>query len=373
MIRKGLRAVFAAMAAIVFSAAASGCMQAPTSNVSIAKTKAVQYIKDKYGFDAEVIDASMDTRGGTTLDTALVTMEHDGREFYAEIDIKTDKGFDNYQADEIAKAFEDKINSEIPDGKLVRLDHFGHGYSSSRIFTDDKKDNGMVPKEAYFDGNDLTGVLENSSVSLIMYYTDTEFHDCELFRDIKRTDNSLQLVSFDSEEITEACIRSGYYYDDRDYLLYAPHITDRWETSRFHDGPLEQYDLRDGGDLLYYSPYADEDTEFTVTDIYPKPIVNAVNKKETGSILGDYCKAVTAGYRISAGDKNVGRIYVFYPADKLDVPENEIIHCAVYDRSTDDCNMPLSYNRGGYIVFETKTDALFCLVDTGQKFSSDPQ
>ena len=131
MIRKGLRAVFAVMAAIVFSAAASGCMQAPTSNVSTAKTKAVQYIKDKYGFDAEVIDASMDTRGGT-LDTALVTMEHDGREFYAEIDIKTDKGFDNYQADEIAKAFEDKINSEIPDGKLVRLDYFGHGVHRHR-------------------------------------------------------------------------------------------------------------------------------------------------------------------------------------------------------------------------------------------------
>ena len=375
MVRKRSWAVFAVMTAISFAAAASGCSLGQTSNVSTAKTKAADYIKDKYGFDAEIIDASMDTRGGlapleggTALSTALVTMEHDGREFYVEINTETDKGFDNYQVDEISKAFEEKINSEIPGGKLVLADYFGHGYTSDRIFTDDNDDNGMVPKEAYFDGNDLTGVLESSHISVIMYYTDTEFHDCELFRDFKRTDNSVQLVSFNSEEITDKCINSGFYFDEREYLLYAPHITDRWETSRFYDGSHGNYDLRDGGDFLYYSPYADEDTEFSVTDTDPKPVVNAANKEKTGSILKKYYTAVTPAYTLSTGDHDDGRVYVFYPIDKLDVPENEIITCAAYNRSTDYSNTPLSYHRGGYIVFETNVNTLFCLVDTGEKF-----
>ena len=321
----------------------------PVGNKNIAGEKAIAYVEDKYGIKAEVTDVRFDTHGGLAPlegggmdDTAMVDMEYDGKQFLVWIDVMTDKGYDNYQYEEITQAFEDKINSAIPDGTLVYISCWSSGYHDHSALV--KNDGGMVTKEAYYDGKDVSKVMDNANVSLIIYYVDTEFSDCGFFHEIEGCkDLDIELVSFDSEEELERAKNTGYYFDERDYLDNALHITDRWE---FHAGKgehLGKYNIKDAGYFLYYMEN-DEEAEMTVSTMGAYTVMNGHK-----FFRDEPHEPVTPGYILKAPDDYFGHIIIFYPTDDPSIPKDKHVSAVVKNGSDPD---PLCKRSGDHFMID---------------------
>ncbi|MBE5906504.1 MAG: hypothetical protein E7277_06895 [Lachnospiraceae bacterium] len=121
---------------------------------------AKEYIKEKYGFDADVKKCEHIYPGsGPVPDfspmptgNVYVTMHYDGQTFTVEIsgEKQTTEGYDDYQYDEIVSAFTGNFQTVTGLTPTEVLLGFG-------LHPGDEKHNGLV--STYFDGNNLQDVL----------------------------------------------------------------------------------------------------------------------------------------------------------------------------------------------------------------------
>ena len=108
-----------------------------------AALNAQEYIRQKYGFAAEVTQAKVDRRHGwistQPLSDVLVQMQHDDRSFTVFItgEEQSSAGADNYQAEEIAQAVRETVDAEIPGLRL--FDIFADQKAASLSETDAPK------------------------------------------------------------------------------------------------------------------------------------------------------------------------------------------------------------------------------------------
>ena len=344
----------------------------------VAKQKALEYVEDKYGFVAEIKDVYLnhDGRYSNNSDntnptgTAEVWMEHDEKIFHLKIDYKNGTGYDNYQFDEIKQAFEDRLNSEMPGGEVGYFQLVSPGF---KLETYQPPVDGMVSKEAYYDGNDLSKVINNTDITMTALYTDTEFHECPLFDEIKANkDNSLFLISFKTDDIKEECDKNISIHSFDDYTAYAPYINDRWVVTDSKSEHLEPYYLRDCGDFLLYGKDLDEDAEVnviekdsqTMVDTFIDEMKKSYEKAGYSSPDTDY-RPISKGYSFEIPTGKHGTLFAFYPKKDLKVDEDHFIMAIGSDE------LLMTHECGDYIVTDLWIENEFCMVETPSKFKTE--
>ena len=149
-----------------------------------ASFNAQAYIKQKYGFAAEVTEATVDRRQGwissQPLSDVFVEMRHDNRDFTVFITGEENSvdGADTYQAEEIRQAVWDTINADVPG--LREMDIYAVRKSERR----GQSDTPLYEKR--FDGSNLTEVLQGSVFSVNCYYPESDFSSRKQFMHLQQ-------------------------------------------------------------------------------------------------------------------------------------------------------------------------------------------
>ncbi len=135
------------------------------------KINALQYIREKYGFEADVVDVTCEKGGGSAMDftppptgDVLVTLEKDGKTFSVFIagNVLTSEGMDNYQLKEIQSALQEKLEQVAElDVETLFLCYGYYGVKPS-----DTKKNGIIP--GYYDGGNLAEVMAEQSAAAVV-------------------------------------------------------------------------------------------------------------------------------------------------------------------------------------------------------------
>ena len=139
-----------------------------------AEKNAVEYIEEKYGFEAKVLESETQKRsdlfGAKLTSTALVTMEYDGKQFKVlsdGIDEYKDEASDNYQKEELVAALKEEVTAL-----------FGVKPDSFDVMGGDNEDSADVNDEAffdmfyhiYYDGTNLEEVLTSEPLYCLAEY-----------------------------------------------------------------------------------------------------------------------------------------------------------------------------------------------------------
>ena len=187
------------------------------------KKFAEEYLHYKYGMEAEFIDVSLNN---LIPETSMVHMKYEDREFNVQINNRQAIRYisDDYQYEEIEKAFLDKIEESLPGGYNYRCNlYYSPKHSILRYIT-------MSGMDDVFDGTNLDEIMKNKSGDITMLYVDTEFNDCEFFDWIQKYRIDAMFVSFDSPESFNEAAGQNYTFifsSAKDWLIkFGDHITD---------------------------------------------------------------------------------------------------------------------------------------------------
>lgn len=176
------------------------------------ETNALKYIKQKYGFDATVIDSYCDKKGEHAVDLTpdatgdvYVTMKHNGKEFLVYISgtEESSEGLDNYQLGEITSAIKQKLH----DCTGVPAEDIFIRYGKFRTFN--KSEDGMI--STFFDGENLSEVMADVSPAAVVSYINQDVSAIDMDQVVEETGISYYLlVDYDSKEHYET-IKRPYY------------------------------------------------------------------------------------------------------------------------------------------------------------------
>lgn len=169
-----------------------------SENYKRASADAAEYIRDKYGFDAEVTEIQYEDalQYYDDPDTAAyisvnVLLKYGDRYFCASRGIRNNQVYwrDNYQADEIIKAAEKYIAELYPDGIIIGL-KMG-SISEDRMNYYDLFDD-------HYNGGNIGQIISSCNGSLDIIFADRTFSE----KDIENFPDGfeVELISFDTEE-----------------------------------------------------------------------------------------------------------------------------------------------------------------------------
>ena len=175
---------------------------------------AVNYIKEKYGFESTVVDVTCKKYSGgmdfspSPTGNVYVTFEQEDKSFLVEIpgDEVTSIGFDNYQFEEIKSALAQKLYdlTELP---LEELFLCCGNFKDTGVMESGK--NGLIT--TYFDGENLAEVLTDTSAALVVSYInqDISLIDADMLKEQTGIEDCLFVDYADSEQY--ATIKNPYY------------------------------------------------------------------------------------------------------------------------------------------------------------------
>ena len=182
-----------------------------------AKVNAVNYIKEKYGFEATVKSLQVPRLGEFDPfpdNDVFVRMEWEGVEFNVRIagDEETSEGFDNYQQEEILSALKNEVDTltgiDSEDVFAVYGDYMEYEVGK-------KSWNGLVAP--YFTGENLREVLTEGYVKpdVTITYVNQELAGIDAEKIKEQTGiNQFLFVDYDSKEHYEALVQSAEGYNE---------------------------------------------------------------------------------------------------------------------------------------------------------------
>ncbi len=166
------------------------------------KANALNYIKEKYGFDAKVVEVDCDKVASFVFDftpistgEVFVTMEHEGKNFYVFIsgEEETTDGTDNYQYEEISAALQQKLY----DITGLQIEELRLRYGKLHSMKNNR--NGLI--NTYFNGENLSEVMEESYTDVVVSYINQDIAMIDSTKVIEQTGISSYLfVDYDSKE-----------------------------------------------------------------------------------------------------------------------------------------------------------------------------
>lgn len=349
-------------------------------HIRTAKNNAVEYLNEKYGFEAEIIQSEAEKfpegfnkkcdvlrmtakGGGKTFDVVAHTME------------KSDECADSYQIEEIKQAFLNDICRDYSDFYPLTL-YFDttsvkdntYGYSFKNQFRN------------YFDGNNLDKLLEELiSGQVIIICNNEKFDNDDIFEKIKQLGMTAVFVSVDDKNIlNEMCNIEKAEFED--IIKYEPYINNSRAITHAYDEVKKQiivYDKKDTvvakktEDLLY-SSYAEG--VYAYYNFYKRnPNGISMEKVESGGVREnfkiinkDYVKyfasPLTGEYTFS----NAGRseVYVYYPLENFKGKDKNKISAAWfgYGGEINYYNIEECSIVGDYAVFRIPYNAKYFII-----------
>ncbi len=321
---------------------------------------ALNYIRNKYDFEAEIVIAPDKNSREWTDEShyVLLKMKYGGKEFAVQVNKYKDntKYVDSYQADEIKAAAKEYLSELFPDGTIVEFE-----YSDTNSYFFDTADD-------YFDGENIAEILKNSNGYIEMVFADRTFSE----EDIEKLPDgfSTELISFVSEKRKDEFLSlkgDGLYYYSN-YNLFAPYINDHIgrRNNTITEVDIQLTEL----DEFKYVYFARGDFfEF------PKSDKNAgFEYAEHGEINDAYKRADEEQWLTKPLSKEYyldfipSAVWIYYPLDKLSGYDLEDIGLAMFDHGGGiNCrNILRAEICGEYAVFRIGPgdDCYFMFIDT---------
>lgn len=204
------------------------------AQIAMANENAVRYVREKYGFESEVVEKTKyDFISSDLYGVMGVRLLAEGREFNVIADTTKESGdcVDDFQLDEIKAAFLEKLNEIQPGGKSVKT-YIGSWFREK------------------FNGENLDELLKNCHIELEMTFADVDFSKSALPEKMKEYGvTSYRLTSFDTEARLDEFMKLGGI-TEHSYELYAPYITDYIELEGGEESGLS-YNLGSFDDFQY--------------------------------------------------------------------------------------------------------------------------
>jgi len=134
------------------------------------KNNAIEYIESKYGFTPKILEVKCKKKGSAAVPNLFpeatgdvyVEMSYNGKKFWTFINGEehTTYGYDNYQAEDIRKAFLDQMEKLLN----CNVERFRLGYGLDVTREIDNREYGLVNN--YYDGKNLKNILEDSRCNI---------------------------------------------------------------------------------------------------------------------------------------------------------------------------------------------------------------
>lgn len=300
----------------------------------VASANAVGYVREKYGFEPEILDVSDDDLFELYSryydDVRILKLKADGREFYVLADCLEENSYcvDDYQYEEIQSAAIDEILKGIPDGEIISIAWGGHEdtpYDSARYIGGFNK---------YYDGGNLDEFLELGSGYVEMIFVNENISESGIPERLEKMDVSYVFNSFDTAEHMEEYLTKKKAYESVPHLFseynepyykrYAPHITDHADSkSVIHvDNSSEAREARTEKISVNYNTEELEDFKYCCfpTDSSGKCLTEMkqsdfVKRRDYYGRIESLNQPLSKAYEL---DGNSDRLYIYYPIKKLD-------------------------------------------------------
>ena len=232
---------------IIISLICFGCGGKEASYKRTGKKLAQTYIKDKYGFDGEIVDVSLGTKDyavnfwTTYSGKVFVKMKHNDREFtvYTDAEKKKSQCYDNYQLPEIKAAIKSIITNHA--GKEPAGFNFYYGEFLGTI----DKDNGLI--NDYFDGNNLDELFKKDITRIMSIIEFTGDIDLNKFNDLRLSNTSnekLLFVNYKNPDAMKKTTTHTYYILEKSQSHYLYENSAYIKEAKFIDnGTVKDYSL----------------------------------------------------------------------------------------------------------------------------------
>lgn len=320
--------------------------------IAFAKTEAENHLAEKYGIEdisLEQLNSFMNYFGDKNDYSVAFSANCGGEEFRIVFFKENGKAecFDNYQKEEISSALEKYFCEEFPKGSVVSLHFNSKGIPYS----------GYTHKDVFFDGENISEILEKCNGDLEMAFYDTEFSQSDIEKVIPKNSFRVEFASFDTKEHCEECLNDVkecepyYYYFYKELEKYAPYITDYIKTD---NSGVSGYDITIlENDEFQYAYFPVEPRKLvTRTDITAEP----VEKSKVADIFTRYGEENYLGEQLSGEyyfDSIYGDVWVYYPLEKLDGYDIENVGLAWFSSGgmSNNHNIEKAQICGDYAVF----------------------
>jgi len=336
--------------------------QLNAQHIETAKENARNYIMQKYGFEADIIDAELERKygyiGSSPLTTVFVRMNHNGRNFGVYIDGSSSNtdGYDNYQAEDLQAAVWEECESLIPGVRSIFI-------SSSEVSTvyDEFEAECINMHHKYFDGTNAADVLLSApSCSITVCYVNTDFsalQDTHLFdKFCVGNQDTVSFISYRSEDaLNNGLLKSNDLPDTgAENAVYA----DCCYTLTNSGGTMQSYEIGKYDYFYYYVKNGNlSDVSFSkITPDY------SYNWNGHGS---SHAEITSDAFSVSS-DKDC-TVYIYFPTDKIKSYKDYDTDFAICRRSEEETKFsssPIRTTTGPYHIedFEIKSDEDFYFV-----------
>lgn len=323
-------------------------------DIAFAKAEAEDHIAEKYGFEDIILERDevyptyfTDNNNFSTAFSANCGGEEFSVVFYKENGKA--ECFDNYQQEEIRAALEKYLCENFPKGSIISMYFSGKGVPYPYV--------GFMYKDAFFDGENIAGILSECQGKLEMAFYDTGFSQSDIEKVIPKDSRlEAEFASFDTKELCDECvseakeqIRYTHFY----LILekYAPHLTDYIYIKNDGVNGLN-VDIMENDEFLYaYFPVEPRKLA-TRTDIAAEPVKTG----KVTEIFTRYGEENYLGKQLSVEyyfDSLYGDVWIYYPLEKLDGYDIEKVGLAWFSAGgmSDNHNIEKARICGDYAVF----------------------
>ena len=283
-----------------------------------ASFNAQAYIKQKYGFAAEVTDANVDRQQGwissQPLSNVFVEMRHDNRDFTVFItgEEKSVAGADTYQAEEIRQAVWDTINADIPGLRVMDV------YAVRKAERPGQSDTPLYEKR--YDGSNLAEVLQGCVFSVSCYYPESNFSTRKQFVNLEKLlgmECGVRAVFYSCRGETvfaqeTSALRTwtashAVYCTGQRNLAYTTPMTGLCEAEYI------AHDLKQYGDFYYSVSYSKRQKEREAPQFREAAPIEAANFDGHGvmdAVLASKAYQITADVPLT--------VHIYYPCSKIE-------------------------------------------------------
>ena len=320
------------------SAVHSSVCRENARRIETAKENAVQYIRDKYGIEAQAVSSFAENFPNFYTDKAIkeeifpyltkipVEMTDGEKTFYVFTNWNSDipDGCDTYQDDKIKEYISEKMRNVFRNGEISYYDF----YNKNAL----PKENGLpahlrlafrggfyIDKDKYFDNGNFDELADEYYGNITYVCYDTALDDTELFTELRNINIKAAIISFDTEEHMNDFIQDKYslnfYSSIESYYPYLPYITDFRKIDEEHDEHVDLI-LNDIDDMKYFA----DDIQ---CGIYTSTFGAVRSAFENDDDPENALSPISSEYKITA-ESGSGSVYIYVPLEKFGecAPEN---------------------------------------------------
>lgn len=277
------------------------------ARLDMASENAAGYVREKYGFEPEILDTSDDEFPKTLNtyydDVRILKMKADGREFYVLASCLEGNSYcvDDYQREEIKTAANNEILKNLPDGSSINISWAG---------TEDMTQSMLKLScffNTYFDGGNIDEFMEKGDGKIEMVFSDVNISESDIPDKLEKINVDYLLISFDTAERLEEYTASGV-----SYRMYAPYITDHI-ASYYKNGEKNRisYKAKDL-DNFKYCCFPESNSNISLNEVKQSEFIN---RRDPYGKLECLKQPLSKAYKLrSAVNAN---LHIYYPLDKL--------------------------------------------------------